>query len=625
MSLRGVEDLRPSIGLRVVFLCCFVLLAFARPSVAQELEESGKEFLSQLQRAGWSGEAKAASISATIRNAPLCSWGMLNAVRAGDVLTKENKENLADVARVTIGEPGWFFGAAVEPGEYRLGFVDERKSVHWVLRNDKGKVIGKQSLVIYDASSAPAQLSVRAQGSSGVVLVRCGNIKFSFRFLSERGHRVLTKGLKKSVGKRVTVFSDRMSSDFIRTLKTQLDIAVDVQSEIYGGSISRKDFTLYLFPNQSSYREADRLLTGGTFADAGSFASRLTDRAYCSVPLKPNKKRDGALGYPMMALSTFIHEINHLVAQHLRPGAVGYWADWFAEGLTELGVELALEKMRPGDGKRFYRQNLGEAWFYRSAGTLPTVEDLAAGEMAASRQAFYVMSYLVCRQLYHAGAIPKLLDANDKVAATRHSEAQLREQLERSSGSLRLTYEGVLASIRDEGASPATVHGYLDHLDSGTRVTATRDSDARAILPDRVSAADRFEFSADFSYLPGPTNQVDLYFGYQPGRYATQFYKVALVPKSIQLWRFLHGNWKKVGHVNYKSALAIGKATAPHWHHVTLRYLRKNKKLRVELKGGRWAAFELEEYFPLLASRVGFGTWGSAAWFRSAKLGATPK
>ena len=100
----------------------------------------------------------------------------------------------------------------------------------------------------------------------------------------------------------------------------------------------------------------------------------------------------------------------------------------------------------------------------------------------------------------------------------------------------------------------------------------------------------------------------------------SQFYKVAIIPKSIQLWHFLHGYWTRIGIVNYDKPLKIGKAGDLHWYGVTVNYKKAESSLRVELSNKRWASFEMKDFFPLVGSHVGLGSWGGAVWFKKTKF-----
>ena len=80
-------------------LALLVIVAGSASLRAQDsgLSDEGRAFLAALQGAGWSGHSSADGVDVTVRMAPLCSSGMLNAVRNRKLLGEEQRKALDDV------------------------------------------------------------------------------------------------------------------------------------------------------------------------------------------------------------------------------------------------------------------------------------------------------------------------------------------------------------------------------------------------------------------------------------------------------------------------------------------------------------------------------------------------
>ncbi|MFT7617367.1 MAG: hypothetical protein ACI97A_001003 [Planctomycetota bacterium] len=587
----------------------------------QKLDTSGRAFARDLSRAPWARPIDKGPMKVSVRKARLGSSGMLNAVRNAGELSGPERLALADVARVTIKEKGWFVRSPIEPGEYRFGLTNEKGSVHWVLRDSQGKLLGKRAIIIFDASKRLATYDIMEGNECHVLRINCSGITFKFRFISAKAHDQVTRTLETVKSKRIHLHTDLKNEEFLGALIADLEAGIDSQLKIYPGTAPQGIFNLYLFRNQDDYLRMDSLMTDGEFATTGGFASRLTNRAYFNFRLAPEPLRDGKTGYPLLARAAIIHELNHLVAEELQPGAVGYWTSWFAEGLAELGVELAFKSQGKGDDDRFYRQQVGAIRYHESKGTLPTVTDWSGGKMETNREAFYSLSYLVCRRLFRDSPIlTELLAINDTVRATVNSERLLRLHLEEKYGSLKNLFTLVMDEVRAQPIEPAKVHGFLDTDKSRFRVTALYGKDARVIWPVIHKSKQQFRLSVDFSFLDCKNNQVDIYFGYHEGRHTKQFMKVALLPRYIELWRSTHGKWQKVASRRFKDALDLGEAGDLRWHNAVVRYQQTKKTLKVNVGSKRLVEFELDQEPLLVGGNIGIGTWGGAAWFKSPKL-----
>ncbi len=595
----------------------FVLIAGA--GFGQTLSDGGRVFANQLERAGWTGESRVGPVSLTVRQGRLCSYDMVNAVQAVKELTAEQQLALLDVARIKINEAGWLLGAKVAPGDYRLGMQFDRKRPCWVLLDAKGKELAKLTLVIFSESRNVVRASIAKKDGFYLLRLTCGGIVSVFRFVTEKAHNDCLKTLTQTKYKRIHLHSDVGDEDFLLGLAKTLERQIDVQLEIYGGKPPVAPFELYIFKNFDAYGRLDQIVTDGKFRFAGGFTSSLTDKAYFNPSLAPLEMPNGKLGYPLDTRASITHELNHAVAQRLRPGAIWDWADWLAEGLAELGVELALNRTNGRDGEKYFRQMAGQVRYFQEIGVLPTEEDLSGGEMSASRGGFYAMAYMVCRRLHRDGHVEAILAANDLVRSKRDSERAIRRVVNEHYGSFKKLYQMALQDALALEPGPAILWGFLEWHKKRMRVTSSNDKVAEIVLPQKHTSAKKFRLQFDFSFEDSQSNQVDIYFGFQLGRRLNQFMKISILPKEISMRQFYHGKWRGLGRVSYKKSLDVGDATELRWHKVTLSFAA-GKKIRVELGNGRWATFDPPEYMSLRDGRIGVGTYNGSVWIRRIKF-----
>ena len=607
-------------------LLTLVLSVFLLPEAAgQKLEKFGKDFADELARAGWTGEAGSNGVSITIRMAKIGSKGMINAVQASADLLASERKALAHVGKITITKAGWFFGAPIQPGTYHLGLIFEKRSPHWILRDAQGQVVGKKSIVIYSHGDDLSSASVSSSKGNTKINVTCGNIEFVFRFVSFEQHALLTKSLKKTRSKRVILYSDVGDDDFEKSALSDFEKTIDAQLKLYGGKLGEAPFSIYLFRYLDDYKKIDALLTDGEFAETRGFASWLTKSAYFPVRIKPLPDRFGSAGYPLEARGGFIHEMNHLVANRLRPNAIGGWTSWLAEGMAEVGTELALESIKRGEGRRYLRKSMAELWIYDEYGLLPTVEDLSSGKMDTSRTAFYILSYLFCRELVQKKLMPPIVAGHDGIRLRKHSESLIREAVAKEYGSLRSFYDSTLKKLLKKKTGPAQFKGYFDDLKQGLRVTARDGTDSRIILPMLHKNPEQFQLDVDFAFVKSKADQADIYFGYHGGRHVHQFFKIGIKPTLIKFWRFRHGIWHVLATVTYDTSLPVSSPQNLKWLSAKVTYKKVDELIKIELSNGRWASADLQGFIPLVDGRVALGSWGGTVWFKDAKLSQPKK
>ncbi len=600
-----------------LFLGVFFLAAVA--SFGQTLSDGGRIFADQLKGAGWTSISQVGPVSLKARRGRLCSNDMVNAVESAKELTAKQQLALLDVARIKIDEAGWLLGAKVAPGNYRLGLQFDRKRPCWVLLDAKGKELAKLTLVIFSESRNVVQASIAKKDGFYLLRLTCGGIVSVFRFVTEKAHNDCLKTLTQTNYKRIHLHSDVGDEDFLLDLAKTLEGQIDVQLELYGGKPPVAPFEIYIFKNFDAYARLDQIVTDGKFRFAGGFTSSLTDKAYFNPRLAPLEMPNGKLAYPLDTRASISHELNHAVAQRLRPGAIWDWADWLAEGLAELGVELSLNRRAGQDGEKDYQQIAGQVRHFQEIGVLPTEEDLSGGEMSASRRGFYAMAYMVCRRLHRDGHVRAILAANDQVRSARDSERAIRRVVNEHYGSFKKLYQMALQDALALEPSPAILWGFLEWHKKRMRVTSSDNKVAEIVLPQKHTSAKKFRLQFDFSFEDSRSNQVDIYFGFQLGRHLNQFMKISILPQEISMRQFYHGKWRGLGRVSYKKSLGVGDATELRWHQVTLSFVA-GKKIRVELGNGRWATFDPPEYMPLVDGRLGVGTYNGSVWIRRIKF-----
>jgi len=598
-----------------------LLVAFAlctTPAViAQDgLSEAGRAFLKELSAATWTAKSSAGGVTLSARKAKFCCQGMLDCLADPKQLSDTQRGLIQNLVEVKFTEAGWFMNHEVEPATYFLGFDRGPNHLHVVMRDAAGAELHRDGMYIDSPADMLPVTSVKAEGGAVLPSFACGNIRFSYRFISRAAHDKLTAEADQCITRgRIVLHSDAATPALLATLAEELDVALATHEALLGVKKVEREFHFYLNRNSKAYVDIDQALTGGSFKENGGFAAHLTRRTYIHYYPLSGPAALAEVGIPVRVRATCIHELNHLVAFLARPGATA-WPAWLAEGLAELGTYLTLKAKSETDAGDFHRYMLARWRTAYDVGAAPPLPDLMAGYMGGSFGGYYGASYLFAKRLH---AQPKLmhamLDALDGWQLTFEAAGLARDQIEIRYGAAATIYAEVCQAALKEPAGPELVSGAVDMVGGSMRLISGENTDARLLLPEVAKGPD-VTLEAEFAWRNEGQKQADFYLAYDAGKNASEFVKVAVMPRRIVLFRQRQGVWKFVGYVNYETDLAVSGDKELTWHSVKIKLDSKARSLRLDTTGQRWAEFKLPEAVVVGGTRCGVGVFSSVVYFR---------
>ncbi len=604
-------------------IVCFAVLAIVAGSSSGQSSEpglsaQGRAFLDALYSAGWTGQSSANGVKLTVRMAPLCSSGMLNAVRHRKDIDDRRKKPLDDFAEVVLPSPGWFLERLVPAGTYHLGLDFESGEPLTTLNDEHGQRLTSRSFWINETTDKNATGSVSAGQGAATVRIQVGGIRLAYRFVPERRHDALAASLKTTTSGPVRIHSDLTAKTELLNLARDAEASLSVQAKLLGCEVPEGLFDIYLFGDGKAFEEMDGLLTGGEFKSARAFTSRVTGRSYLHYGPRHDSDALADHGFTLKMRSLVLHELHHQIAGRAFPHSLENWPDWIAEALAEVGSQWAMQARSRTDGQALDDLHLGNWLHADRIGAVPPIEDLVGGYKKSGRTAWYTTCYLLARQMVSKPKrVHELVAAITREATVPAAAVRAREEFVRLYGDVDGLLDRAARSARGmREPPPAVTSGYLDPVGDVWRLVSGPGRPARVILPTPVEKTDGVTLTTTFSYHPSGQQQLDIYLCHREGRHTEQFLKVAVLPKKIILFWFRHGSWRTCWTVNYDDSLAIGTATKRVWHPLKVAYRVADQKVRVDTTGGRWAELEVPGFIPVSGTHAGIGLYDGVAYVK---------
>jgi hypothetical protein len=588
------------------------------PSVTADgtLTPAARELLKSLADANRTGEAGAGGIKIAALSAPLFCQGMLDCLAKPGLLSADEQSLLRKLVSVRFTERGWFLNTEVQAATYYLGFERGANQYEVTLSDAEGKVLYRDAFTVEVPTDFPAKVFATPSGDSVLAAFSCGAIRFEYRFVSAATHERITAEASKIYRHgRITLHSDLETKPQLEALAVELGDALAIHEGLHGVAKIEGEFHFYLVRKFEIYSAIDKALTGGAFQTNGGFASQLTHRTYIHYYPMLNAEALRDAGIPLSLRATCIHELNHLVAYLGREGSSA-WPRWLAEGLAELGAQLALKAKSAEEGAEFHQIMLAQWRSADASGSSPPLVDLLGGFIGERVRGFYGSAYLLAKKLNEKPeALHALLNRLDGWRMPWQAAAIAREEIETRYGSAAKLYADACEAARRENDSFEVVSGCAEMVGGALRVVSGESVDAHTLFPARAKGPD-LELSAEFAWRDTGDKQADFYLAYDLGKNTSEFIKVAIKQRRIVFFRQRHGTWKFEGAVDYESDLAAS-AEELVWHKVKINLDSTKRKLRVETTGGRWAEFQVSELVCVANTRCGVGAFGSVILFRN--------
>lgn len=581
----------------------FVLLAGQEPDLAESL-----------RRAPWA-EATGQGVTMAVRAAPLFSARMHEALARPDALPPDVRGAVERAVRVTLPKPGWYFDTAVPAGTYYLGFDRSPSNLRLTLRDEEGKPLRSLGYWVDPPTSSVPSVAVEGENGAVMTTLRCDGIRLSYRYVTREAHDRLVAGREYSAG-RVKIVSDLDAPEALAVLAREADATIAAHSASLGRPVPAGPFRIHLFTAVKTFESIDLLLTGGRFRRNEAFVPSLTGEAYVWYGARADAAALRDLAIPSRIRATVFHELHHQVARALRPGA-GAWPGWLKEGLAEAATEEALRGRSSADGAAYHDLILGRWRFAEGLGNVPPAEDLLAPRVwAAELSGFYGTAYLLVRSLRsRPEELKAMLDRLEPELVDANSAAAAREELERrwgpAEGLLRRTWE----AARKAPPPPAMLLGSVDRTGGQFRIATPPEAAGRVILQDALYGPS-VRLEASIAWVPCGGRQADFYLAFKPGREATGFLKVAVLPGRVVLFRFSDGQWSRWGTSELARPLAEGAGV---WHRVKVELDAEAKRVGVELNGEAVAGFPLRGPVPSAEARAGIGAYDGVVYFKDVR------
>ena len=188
-----------------------------------------------------------------------------------------------------------------------------------------------------------------------------------------------------------------------------------------------------------------------------------------------------------------------------------------------------------------------------------------------------------------------------------------RRELERRVGRLGLVFQTAMTAL-DRSKSPTRIYGELDRLEDGRfQIVARRRRNARSIWP-RVGRGDDVTVETTFEFDPFGDEQFDVYLAYREGRHFAEFLKVAIVARSVIVFRFVHGRWNRLGVYGLERKLDVGSRYSLR---VALRHAAPAVVVSV---AGQTITHALDAPISAKGARVGLGSYGGIVRLTAPKI-----
>ncbi|MEM8883367.1 MAG: hypothetical protein AAGD14_04820 [Planctomycetota bacterium] len=576
------------------------------PLRAQTASSPAETFADEVVRAGWSGNAMANGVSATVRRIRLFSKGMVQATRGSEALTEEQRAALEDVMRVTFTEAGWYLDAAVEPGTYRIGIEASGSDFQFVMRDPDGSRIADSAYWVGSTSNELAAVGVTSGQGFMKTNLRVGDSTISWRFVSQSALRSAVGDVTTVEAGPIRILTDIKALDGVRALAEECRKAIRVHARVLQASPPKGPYEIYLLHTKGRFEKVGNLLNDGQFNDRRGFHLGLTGHGFVDCYHVWHAGCDKRL--PLQLRSTTIHELHHMVADRAYPSMSSRWPVWLKEGLAEAGTLKALGKK----DREHERARIDAYWLEsQRRGTAPRPEDLFGDSTGDPVDAFYAAAlYLVEEMLRRPKKVKALLRLLTDHLHEPTSRVLARAWFEREYGPA----VEVLRKVTNRKASnvPLLRNGFIEIEKETWSVLTGRNRAAFAILPPVKEEAPDQTLRTAFQWDTAGQSQADLYLAYARGQRAEQFLKIAVGPRYIMLFWNRYGSWTTVGRVNYDKDLPLGG-----WHDVEATTDGDSVSVTV---GPRTETFELPYTVPLRGTRAGVGAYGSLVRFRNPQV-----
>lgn len=593
------------------------------------LPTESQQALQQLEADGPRTSAQSGSVAVAIRSIPLTSEATLRLLQQASTLPPHQQELLRDVARLDLAEAGYLMGAFVPPGRYFIGMELSDRGQLFVLRDSGGTIVSSDYFWVDPLSSSFPELTIESESSGST------RIDISFEGLDVRWHFVPRDRLESLLQELVLLKSSSPGSThashelrvhsqledaaFQQALLGVGDRAIPIFRALLGGDTAqhRATYDMYVFAEHARYEAVDDLLMQRSFRENGGFSSAATASSYLWYPglIEPGSF---AAGIPMNFKALFLHELFHLCSYEAYPRSAVEWPDWFAEGLAEHAVWLALHEIDPPSAKSFHRQRRAAVDRAIRQEQLPSLRELLYGLRGGDLEIFYPLAYLFVHAIAQdPQTLSLLIESASRALSAPRAAGRLQTTLnERLLGGVPW-FDSVLTA--PPAAGPTILSGLLDETSAGYRIESSARGQAVAILP-TAPRGPAFSMISSFAYQPSGNRQADAYLGYANTPDGTRFLKIAVRPSAITLSRLEEGRWQTLGRADYDSELATGSFEDLVWHPLRIEVRSEAQEIRVTSTKGRWARFELKDPFDFSSGQIGFGATGSIVWFREVKL-----
>lgn len=368
-------------------------------------------------------------------------------------------------------------------------------------------------------------------------------------------------------------------------------------------------YTVRLYATDAEYRQVDKEMNDGRFANNGSFSHPKTCESYILVQPRgkiPLMERMECLVY---------HEAFHLVVFRHAPWLQNSPA-WLHEGLAERAGELVMNRrtLKFDSAVNFVRMLLDR-------GTWIPLADLLSNDESANadfiiRWAFYSEAWLLVKFLSEErkeawkAFLKELQNASDRSPATT------RALLQKATGkNLRELEEEWKGSIRAQVLPWIILDGDWRLTEDGIDGAAYPDS-CCYLLSTTVVNSDRYTVSAEVKFSEQDSTQVDLVFAAAWDPRIRNLFKVSIVREGIAaVLTRRDGQWKRVAFEKVDPK----KFPADRW--LTFEVEVDRRTVRAKLDGEKL----IEHTFPdetveVKEVRWGLGNYDSFTHFRKMTL-----
>lgn len=406
------------------------------------------------------------------------------------------------------------------------------------------------------------------------------------------------------------VISTARDPAYVRQIARTLEAGYPRITALLGLSPAESEpYTIRLYATDAEYRQVDKELNDGRFANNGAFSHPKTGASY--ILIQPRG------GIPLMERMEGLvyHEAFHLVVYRHAPWLKDSPA-WLHEGLAERAAELVMNRptLKFDSAVNFVR------WLRERGNWIP-LSDLLDGDESANpdfvvRWAYYAEAWLLAKYLEEERPQPWRTFLKDIENARDRSPSAARRMLTRAIG--RSVSE--LEADWDQWIRTRKIEPWLI-LDGDWRFTAegidgaAYPQSSSFLVSTTVVDSDRYTASAEVKFSGEDSRQIDLVFAAAWDPRLRNLFKVSVVREGIAAVLVRKdGQWKRVAH----EKIDPKKLPADRW--LAFEVEVDGRTVRARLDGEKLIEHTFDDAVELRQVRWGLGNYDSFTRFRRMAL-----